>query len=951
MKNRICDYADRYARLGLALQWLCGPDCPGSSHGKGHDPKMSGKVPLSGGWSRLGFRPREELLSAHQINANLSILTGWQPSARVSVAVVDLDSKEALVWAVEHLPTTPCRVRTRRGEHWYYRATSSVKPRNFRHTEPRLDMEILGDGRQVVAPPSIHRLPKDGDLNGPRHVYEEIGERPWCAETLAEMPNFDPIWFSEFGRSVPTTSESTNFSQRLIGGSWPGDRTFGLWDFAEARDRVEMYLDAPRTPVSVAGMGGDDTLYAVALAVLRGFPIASRKRVDTLHAEGVTLARVDASDALSEALALIQGIWNPRCLDSDHLTPYPWDEDRIAYKLGQAAQASRLPGPDYWMFDDERQRAKWRQRNGLATTQVQEIVKSDPLVPPMESGVPTEEYDPRNPRMPARAVEWTLAWVADSARFRGLEDVRGKWTPRTPQRQFDSDLPRIELTGNLAKMVEQASAALARENNVFVHKQKICDLVEESGKDRHGFRVRPYLRETTKNYMMVLLSRCAKWGKSAEEDDQRTSRPDKDVAAGVLALGRWPEIRVLDAIVYTPVVLPNGEILQEEGWCEGPPNLLYVNEMQLDRPIHGAPSRTDCAKALALLLDVIEDFPFAKPEDAKAVWLSAVLTRFAQHAFTGKIPMFVAAANTKEAGKGLLVNTAALITDGRPADMMSFTGDNSEDNRVILAHGMQETPTVCVDNIDRGKPLAGGAFESMLTAPAFGARVVGTSKFARIAFATTIWWATGHGLETGGDMARRILRIDIDDRTPNPGQRAVQHPDLERYVQDHRPLLVRAALTLLSGWYAAGRPKAKIPKFSNFNEWSAVVRQCVVWCGLPDPHNSVGKVEDDATDSGREMLLRLLRPFGKFRPGEVVNILIGDTKRPGGPQHADLADFLSDSQVDYLASGRAGAINFGKHLVKHSGHTVAIDGQNYQLNRVKEACAAGKRWHVEQVSK
>ena len=140
-------FGEHLAQMGVSVQWLCGPDCPGGQVHR-HEPAMAGKVPLKQGWSRLGYRPPDAVAAGWTAGANLSILTGWQTTARLSLVVVDLDSPESMAWAVAHLPPTPWRVRTRRGEHWYYRCSGPVRPRNFRHATPRTlteaDLKELG---------------------------------------------------------------------------------------------------------------------------------------------------------------------------------------------------------------------------------------------------------------------------------------------------------------------------------------------------------------------------------------------------------------------------------------------------------------------------------------------------------------------------------------------------------------------------------------------------------------------------------------------------------------------------------------------------------------------------------------------------------------------------------------------------------------------------------------
>lgn len=139
-----------------------------------------------------------------------------------------------------------------------------------------------------------------------------------------------------------------------------GDRWFTADEFEESHERALAYLSADRTPVSISERGGDDALYAIAVKLLRGFPLASRERIAKMRARDAEIwapqdmvgsYRVRCTDAIEEAHRMIAATWNPRCMAADGATPEPWSDQRITYKLEQAAMASRLRGPDFWLFD------------------------------------------------------------------------------------------------------------------------------------------------------------------------------------------------------------------------------------------------------------------------------------------------------------------------------------------------------------------------------------------------------------------------------------------------------------------------------------------------------------------------------------------------------------------------------------------------------------------------
>lgn len=117
---------------------------------------------------------------------NVGLVTG----AISGLVVVDCDSPEAVAWADVHLPSTPWRVRTGRGEHRGYRHPGVPVQNAVRLDtgDPNVKLDVRGDGGYVVAPGSVHAT------GAP---YAWIGDPPASIDAL---PVFDPAWL---GRISP----------------------------------------------------------------------------------------------------------------------------------------------------------------------------------------------------------------------------------------------------------------------------------------------------------------------------------------------------------------------------------------------------------------------------------------------------------------------------------------------------------------------------------------------------------------------------------------------------------------------------------------------------------------------------------------------------------------------------------------------------------------------------
>jgi hypothetical protein len=176
--------ADRLVALGLHPLWLAMP---------AHGVPQSGKAPIGGkGWQSHPWdsvAPRQPF-----VGANLGVQTGYVEGAPVQVVVLDCDSPEALAWANTNVPSTPMVTITGKGEHRFYKRPAAEEPGSvggkvkLKLTESdgsthTLDLDVKGDGGQVVAAPSIH-------YSG--HQYREAAE--WTPELLASIPVWNPQW-------------------------------------------------------------------------------------------------------------------------------------------------------------------------------------------------------------------------------------------------------------------------------------------------------------------------------------------------------------------------------------------------------------------------------------------------------------------------------------------------------------------------------------------------------------------------------------------------------------------------------------------------------------------------------------------------------------------------------------------------------------------------------------
>ncbi len=224
----------------------------------------------------------------------------------------------------------------------------------------------------------------------------------------------------------------------------------------------------------------------------------------------------------------------------------------------------------------------------------------------------------------------------------------------------------------------------------------------------------------------------------------------------------WPGIRPLEGVVTGPVLRPDGTILASPGYDPATGLLCHLDLVIPTIP--DSPSRHDIAEAVRRLERAVADFPFEAPVH-KAVWLALLPTILARPAFPGPAPLFLANANVRGSGKGLLFDLATTIATGRQIARTPAPTDKEETRKLILSLALEGDPAILLDNAAGN--FGNAALEAALTSTSWRDRILKQSKTGTFPL-NVIWGATGNNVNLVGDMPRRIAHIRIRTMLENP---------------------------------------------------------------------------------------------------------------------------------------------------------------------------------------
>lgn len=538
-----------------------------------------------------------------------------------------------------------------------------------------------------------------------------------------------------------------------------------------------------------------------------------------------------------------------------------------------------------------------------------------------------------------------------------VEKRRRKKSRGPPSAGETDDRPVIRLTGgSLPANVDAAEAAMLiyeadSRDKIYQYGGSLVrvrwDKIRVSGEGqedalRYNVVTTPALVE-----MFTLAARWEKW--SATSGDWQVVNCPKDVAETYAARGgRW-RVPVLLGVVTAPTLRSDGSLITEPGY-DVRTGLLY-DPLGVDfGEINLSPTRDDALRGVAVLNDLLRDFPFRSEAD-RSVALSGVLTAVARQMMP-TAPMHAFDAPVAGSGKSKLVDVAAVVATGHRAAVTATGRDrygDAELEKRLAASVLGGDAVISLDNLE--EPLGGEFLCQLLTQASVKIRPFGKLQNVTVPSTCTMF-ATGNNLVLVGDLTRRSLVGRLD-----PG---VERPELEQFdfepvarAAELRVPLLKAALDVLVAHLLVG-PPASVDRLGSYEVWSYVVRDALVWLGCADPADVMERTreQDPRLERLREMVSAWWAAFAdrRVKAGCVV-----DAAQAHDPAFTGEETRYHDPDlrrvVSAVATAKSGAglspDRLGWWLKRNLGRTITVDAVSYRF--CSEASSHGADWWLTRV--
>ncbi|MBS1853912.1 MAG: hypothetical protein JST11_00990 [Acidobacteria bacterium] len=355
--------------------------------------------------------------------------------------------------------------------------------------------------------------------------------------------------------------------------------------------------------------------------------------------------------------------------------------------------------------------------------------------------------------------------------------------------------------------------------------QKAGTLMRIAGEGANA-RIEPHC-ETS---VYGILARSANWHKVTEAA-VLAAPPSRDTARDMLVNPDFA-LPPLESVVRTPMFGRDGALIATAGYHRADAVWLFSDPALEIGEVPSCPTGEEIAHARSLLVDdLLVDFPFVRDSDQAHV-VAAILLPFMRRMVEGCAPIHLIEAPTQGSGKGLLASLIGIVTTGAAPEGRTLPEDEDDIRKMITAELINGRPTILIDNLNEKRMLDSSALASVITQPAWRDRILGISRMLDLKN-HALWMMTGNNPQLSDEMTRRCVRIRIDPRIDRPWLRAgFKHPLVTEWARENRSALVRAALTLIQAWIAAGRP-LNDRRLGSFERWSEVIGGVLQVAGIP----------------------------------------------------------------------------------------------------------------------
>lgn len=408
--------------------------------------------------------------------------------------------------------------------------------------------------------------------------------------------------------------------------------------------------------------------------------------------------------------------------------------------------------------------------------------------------------------------------------------------PTTATRPID-DFPKFEKTTREMEFNDQIIEHLAKQEHVYARLDQLTYIKVEGAELQK--------RKLSSLGLCEYLSSICQTGTYNALGMWKPSLFTPRTGTQIVERERWKGVKLLRRITSMPIISEVG--LHQTLGYDPITGLFYFTPDYATIPrVPRSPSREMAQDALNIIIDLIDEFPFAEPCHRSA-WLASLLGVVARPMLGPCAPMTLVDGNRSGAGKGMLCDLICDICLAPGETVGKFTGldKNEDEQRKMFLALARENPLIGIfDNFKSGGSIGSPVLDAILTTGAVSGRVLGITKIEKAVFDTTLF-ATANRIQIdpNSDLLRRIFYILLETRSENPEKQEFKYPDIRGQAKRNRGQYLAAALTIMEYARTNRDLLPTVPPWGSYTGYD-IVRQVLVDLGEVDPRGGVSQLAE-----------------------------------------------------------------------------------------------------------
>ena len=421
--------------------------------------------------------------------------------------------------------------------------------------------------------------------------------------------------------------------------------------------------------------------------------------------------------------------------------------------------------------------------------------------------------------------------------------------------------------------------------------------------------IRPYVTNTLRHR----LEQAAIYLIRDTENGDRTVQWPKLIIDGI---GQQNEVKFppLTGVVPHPFIGVNGAVFAKQGYDKAT-GLFARHNNGLGKNLPINPTKTDINRSLTFITDIVfEDFPFADRID-EITAVAVLLTALQRKVITDDsgCPGFLFDAPTQGTGKTILAQVINYSIFGKQAAATSWSSNDNEMGKHILAILREGHSCVLFDNVPEGSCLTSNELAKAMTGNSYSGRMLGGNTTITVP-TNILWLFTGNNISICGDFNSRILPIRLDSQEADPDHRTFKRPNIGMWCMEHRAEIIRACLTIVMG---DGSATPNITGQTRYPGWNKYVRLPLLAASGVDVADLFqrNKTSDPEMDSKKSFLEAMFKEYGgKSVTAKDICQNVANPNSANGTIYKDsaLGDVFADLFPENIPSSRVLGIWLGK---------------------------------------